>query len=426
MTTKIPSPKKDKAGRTTFTVTFTKEQIVPAEEGALKKIGSSVKIEGFRPGKVPTEMLREKVSPDQLLEETIRALLPDTIKKLTEENEIKPIIPPKVEAQDRDPLTLDITFVEHPQVTVKGVDKLKIEKEKPKVDAKDVERMIDYILEQHQKATEVDRAAKNGDRVTMNFVGKDKEGKEVEGTKTEGHSVALGSKTLIPGFEEELVGLKKGEDKSFTLTFPKEYHAEHLQGKPVTFDVTVIKIEELEKPKLTDKFAKEQLGAKSLDDFKKRVRESLEEQEERVSRKRQEGKLMEMIRSATSVELAPELLEEEERGLFESFAKQLQERNIDFSDWLKQMGKKPEDVKEDMKKQARDRLTLRLGIQHVVEEKDIDIKDQEMEDAIKAFLAPLSDEERTKIEPMYQKGYQGWEQLKWQKKVEKLIDMMLE
>ncbi|MBU1911518.1 trigger factor, partial [Patescibacteria group bacterium] len=252
MTKSTTTPKKDKTGRTTFSVAFTKEQTKPAEEAALKKLAGSVNIEGFRPGKAPAEMLKEKVSPDQLLEETIRELLPDTIKKLTGESEIKPIIPPKVEAESRDPLTLKITFVEHPEVTVKGANKIKVEKKETKVDDKDVEKMIDYVLEQHIKTTKISRAAKEGDRITMNFKGEDSEGKEIEGTETTGHQVIIGSKSLIPGFEEELVGLKEKGKKTFSINFPKKYHAEHLQGKPVTFHVTVTNVEEVEKPKLTD------------------------------------------------------------------------------------------------------------------------------------------------------------------------------
>ena len=420
------TPKKDKAGRIIFSVSFTEAQVKPAEEKALKKLGSSVKIEGFRPGNAPADMLKDKVSPDQLLEETIRELLPETINKLAKENDLKPIIPPKIEAESKEPLTLALTFVEHPEVTVKGADKIKIEKKETKVDDKEMDRAIGYILDQHKKTKEVDREAKEGDQITMDFRGEDENKKEIEGTKTEGHQVVIGSKMLIPGFEDELKGLKKGQDKSFTLKFPDKYHAEHLQNKPVTFHVKVKQVEEVDKPELDDKFAKEHMGAESADDLKKKIKESMEAEENRIDRQRRETELFEKIREPTKVELAPELIEEEARDLFESFAQQLKQQNLDFSEWMEKAGKKPEELKAEFDNQAKERLTLRMGIQNIVDAKEIDLSDKEVEEAIANFIAPLPPEEVEKVKPMYEKGRQGWEQIKWQKKVEKLIEMMLD
>ena len=425
MSKDVTTPKKDKTGRITFSVSFTEAQIKPAEEKVLKKLGSNVKIEGFRPGNAPADMLRDKVSPDQLLEETIRELLPDTINKLAKENDLKPIIPPKIEAESKEPLTLTLTFVEHPEVTVKGADKIKIDKKETKVDDKEMDRAIGYILDQHKKTKEVDREAKEGDQITMDFRGEDENKKEIEGTKTEGHQVVIGSKMLIPGFEDELKGLKKGQAKSFTLKFPEKYHAEHLQNKPVTFHVKVKQVEEVDRPELDDEFAKKHMGADSADDLKKKIKESMEAEEKRIDRQRRETELFEKIREATKVELAPELIEEEARDLFESFAQQLKQQNLDFSEWMKKAGKKPEELKAEFDNQAKERLTLRMGIQKIVDAKEIDLSDKEVEEAIANFLAPLPSEEVEKIKPMYEKGRQGWEQIKWQKKVEKLIEEML-
>jgi len=410
MSSTPPLPKRDKAGRVVCTVTFTDEQTSPAEETALQKLGEKVKIEGFRPGKIPTEMLREHVSPEQLFEETIRTLMPETIRKLIEENELKPIIPPKVEAQSREPLSLQLTFVEHPEVTLKGAEKIRSEKKETKLEQK----------------KEIDHAASDGNRVTMDFWGENEEGKEVDGTRTKDHQVILGSKSLIPGFEEELTGLKKGENKTFTIPFPKDYHAEKLQGKPVTFHVTITKVEEVSKPKLTDAFVQEHLGAASTKEFEEKIRKSMVEQEERVGRQEREQDLLKKVRNATNVELAEELIEEEMRDLMQDLSQQLEQNNLSFDDWLKKTGKKSEDLEKELKEQAKDRLTLRFGIQKLVTDREIDLTDEEMEAAVTALLAPLADAQREQTIPMYQKGRQGWEQLKWQKRVEKLMETMLE
>lgn len=211
------------------TVKFTKEDVKPAEERATAKLSEKVKVDGFRPGKAPADILQSRIDPDKLFEETIRELLPDTFTKLTKENEIKSIIPPKVEAESRDPLTLKITFVEKPDVTLKALSKIKVPKKEPKVTKKDIDQMVDYVMKQHQKTKEADRASDKGDQVTIDFWGEDMAGAEIEGTRTQGHQVVIGSSTLIPGFEDELKGLKKGEEKTFTITFPEKYQAEQLR-----------------------------------------------------------------------------------------------------------------------------------------------------------------------------------------------------
>ncbi|PIR48546.1 trigger factor [Candidatus Peregrinibacteria bacterium CG10_big_fil_rev_8_21_14_0_10_55_24] len=419
------APKRLKGNRIVCTVTFSAQEISPAETQALAKLGEAVRIPGFRPGKVPPKMLRERVDPGALLEETVRALMPSTFKRLVEEHDLKPIMAPKVEAQSRDPLTVTITFVEHPDVKVKGASKIRVDRKEVKIDPKDIDRMMDYVLSQHQKTQEVERAAQEGDQVTMDFWGEDSAKKEVAGTRTSGHTVLLGSKTLIPGFEEELIGMKRGDAKTFTLTFPEKYHAQALAGKPVTFHVTVTKVESVEKPQLTDAFVKEQLGEQSVDAFRKRVEESLRTQEEQIEHRRREEELLKRIREATVVDLAPELVEEEERDILERFGAELERKNLTLEQWLSKSGKKADELTADMRKQAENRLTLRFGIQKIAEEREIDLTDGEMEQAVTAYLSPLSPEERERVSPNFQKDFQGWHQLKWQKRLERLIEDLL-
>jgi len=280
-------------------------------------------------------IVREKVDSEKLFEETLRHLLPSTFEKLITEHEIKPVLAPKVDAESKDPLTLKVTFIEKPEVKLKGVNKIKIEKKEPKLEEKDVEQMISYILEKHQESSEVDRGAKESDRIDMNFFGKDENGAEIEGIRTEGHQVIIGSKSLIPGFEDALIGMKKGEDKEFTLTFPEKYHAEKLQGKPVTFHVSITKIEEVKTPELTDAFAKEKLGAADVKDFRNQVEESMRVQEEQFERQRRERALLDAIREATTVDLAlegPVRVGPAGRGepVIRTLTKRIRCRNLDF------------------------------------------------------------------------------------------------
>jgi len=424
MTSKSPI-ERQKNGRIECTVTFTTEQVAPAEERALKALAAEVKLPGFRPGQAPREMLMEKINKDHLLEETIRSLLPTAVEALVKEHEIKPIASPKVSLKKRDPLTISVVFVEHPRVTVKGADKIKVEKKEPKVDDKDVEKMVQYILEKHEHATETDRPAQEKDRVTLDFWGADAEGKEIPPIRTQGHSVTIGSSTLIPGFEEHLKGLKKGDEKSFTVTFPAKYHAKELENKPVTFHVTVKKVEEVTLPELTDAFVKEHLHGESTEAFQKDIRSSMIAQEEHIERQRREQVLLEEIRKATNVDLPQELIDDEEESLVENLAKELKRQNMTIQEWMEKANKKPDDVHKEMQDSAKKRLTLRLGIRELITSKNITVSDEEMKQTIDGLLSSAPPAERKNIEPSYQKGQQAYEQLEWQKKVEKLFEGML-
>ncbi|MEI8230690.1 MAG: trigger factor [Candidatus Peregrinibacteria bacterium] len=425
MTSKLPSIEKEKNGRITCTVSFDEAKIAPAEAKALQNLGRKVQIPGFRPGKIPMEKLREKISEGDLLEETVRELLPQTVEALIKEHDIKPIAQPKVELTEKKPLTLKLIFVEHPTVKLKGVEKIKIPKNAPKVEDKEIDRVIASVLSKHETAAEVNRPAQKSDRLTIDFWAKDKEGKEITPIRTQGHKVVIGSKTLIPGFEDALLGTKKGEEKEFTLTFPEKYHAEELQNKPVTFTATVQKIEEVKLPDLTDDFAKEHLQVPSVETFKKEVRTAMEGQEERIEKQRRETALLDAIRTATVVDLAPELVQEEMQSLLSDISEDLQRQGKTIEDWLKATKKKPEEVEKELMEQASKRLTLRLGIRELMTVKQIDVSDEEMGKAVAELLLTVPEKELANVAPAYKKGERAWDQLKWQKKVEKLFEMML-
>ncbi|MFH0851728.1 MAG: trigger factor [Candidatus Peregrinibacteria bacterium] len=421
----LPKIEREKNGRIECTVEFTKEQALAAEEKALRTLAEKVKIPGFRPGKAPRETVLQKINPDDLMEETIHGLLPEILESLVKKQNIRTIISPKVALKKRDPLTLSIVFVERPQVTLGGADKIRIEKKAPQVEEKDVDRMAEFILRKHETATGVDRPAQEKDRVTMDFWGADSEGKEIVPIRTQGHAVELGNKSLIPGFEEALLGLKKGEEKTFTLTFPKDYHAKELAEKPVTFHVTVTRVEEVKAPELTDAFAKEHLHAESAEAFRRELRSSMVMQEERLDHQRREQELMAAIGKATQVNLPKELIEEEKRGILSDMEEQLKRQGKSLQEWMEATKKKPEDLKKELTDRATQRLTLRLGIRELMDAKQISVSDDEMREAVSGLLSTLSEQERKEVEPAYAKGEQAYEQLKWQKRVEKLFESML-
>lgn len=420
----ISDPKRLKQSRVQTTVTFTTDESTKAETQAVEKLGQSVRIEGFRPGRAPADMIRSKINPADISEETVRILLPSVFDTLLKEHKLQPIIPPKVDLTSKEPLTLTLTFVERPEVKVKGADKIRVKKMEIKADEKDVNRMVDYLKNQYRTTTPVDRLSKEGDELTIDFVGT-ADGKEVEGTRASGYKLTIGSKTLLPGFEEAVTGLKKDEQKIFTLTFPDKYHAEHLQNKPVTFTATVKDIHEVTIPEFTDAFVKEHHLGESKQDLLDRIGKSLREQEEQAGRGQRERELFDAIRAATVIDLAPELLAHEQRQVFDEIAKNLEREKLPMEEWLKQTGRTVEKLQKELEDEAAKRLTLRFAIQWLLDDKEIEATSEEVNAAVEIMLKSVPDDQRASAAAFYKEGGEGYEELKWRKRVEKLVEGML-
>ncbi len=421
-----PSPIERLPGaRVRCMVTFSTEQVKAQEKEALKRLASRVKIPGFRPGNAPEEMLREKIDAERLFEETIRAMLPGTFASLLKEHNIQPIIHPKAEVMSRDPLKIQVTFVERPEVTLKNVDAIRIEKKASKTEDKDVDNMVRYLLEQKRTFTDSASPSAAGDQVRLDFHGTDSAGKEIPGTRSQGYSVVLGSKTLIPGFEDALVGLKAGDEKSFTVTFPEKYHAEELRGKPATFHAKVLRVQHVQTPELTDAFVKEQFNIASAAEMKETIRSKMRAEEEQTERTRREGELLEKIRAATDVVIAEELIEEEEHAVLEELDQQLKGQGLAAKDWMSQSKKDPVELKKDISDRAEKRIRLRLGLQKLVETKGKRLTDADMTPLLQEFRRGVPEKDRTSVELRLRKGGDLYNRIKWQHEVEGTMQVML-
>lgn len=396
-----------------------------AEKNALQKLAQNVNVKGFRPGKAPEHVVREQVSPEALLDQTIREVIPQILKDVYEKEKIDPVILPKIDVVSTEPLTFTITFVEEPDVKVKESG-LKIEKKAHKVEAKDVDRVITQLLKEHTVETLVERAAKDGDVVIADFYGQDKDKKDIEGTKLNNYRIHIGSKTLIPGFEAGVEGMKAGETRELNLTFPEKYHAENLAGQPVTFHVTAKEVKEVKMPELTAEFLKEKLGTeKSPDELKKEVEASLISQEERLERERREQEFFEAVRRATKIELAEELVESEMQAMIRDLQQQMEQQQMTLDEWLKQVKKTWADVEKDIRENAEKRLTTRYGVKALIKQKEIVISDDEVKTRIEEELTYMPREEAEHMRSHMHPGEPQYEQVKWELEIKKLLDLFL-
>lgn len=417
--------KRHKNGTTVCTVVFNANALQAAEKKVIEALSKNITIPGFRAGKAPVEKLREKIPAEKITEETVRMLLPATFEALTTEHNIVPIIHPQVELIANEPLTANITFTEIPEVNIKGMSKIKIAKKPIKVDQAEIDKMVDYILSQHETSSVSEAAAVDGDKVTLDFYGEDETGTEIANTRSTDYQVVIGSKQLIPGFEDALIGLEVGAQKSFGVTFPANYQAKELQSKPATFHVTCKKVETITKPTLTEEFVKNTLQAESMAAFLSEIEASMKAQEEDIEHKRRESALLDAITEATKVELPDTLIAEETRALVQDFDQQLAKQKMNMAQWLEASGKKAEDAMAEFKQNATKRVTLRLGMQALVKEKAVTIDDAQMQTAIADIIDRSPKEQVDAIATQYQAGKSAYQQLHWQLQVEKILADML-
>lgn len=425
MSTATSSIERGKSGRSIVTVTLSADVSSKAHADALRKLGANVNVKGFRPGNAPEDVVLSKINPEALFEETVRLSLRTALPTILKEHSLTPIVPPRIEAVSREPLTLKITFLERPPVKIKGVDKLAPKKEAITADSKDVERVIQSALAEKRSYASVDRASAKGDRVTVSFSAVDADGKDIAGLRANGERIILGEGRLLPGFEDALIGVKPGDTKTFSLTLPEKFQAEHLRGKSATFTATVSTVEHVDTPTFDDAFAKEHLNQPSAQAFRSMVEDSLKSQEEQFQRMSRERQLLDAIRDAAQVDLPEELIDQELRQLVEEWAMRLEQQGKSVEDALKAQGKTAKQVEEELRAEAANRWKLRLGIAQLIDDKKITITDDEEKAAVESFLDNLTDEERDEAEQRIKAKDSLYDEVRWRATVDKLIAELL-
>lgn len=366
-----------------LTISAGSTELQAAKVIALQKLAPKVKLQGFRPGHAPAELVEKQLDQNQLQQETIDEVL-NTLygKALTEEN-IRPVAQPKVEIKKFVPYT-DIEFTTEIEVVgnvnIPKYDKLGVTKPKVSVVKKDVDEVISRLRIQMAEYKLEDRVSKDGDRVWIDFAGKDAKGEEVKGAKGEDYPLALGSNTFIPGFEGNVVGMKKGENKEFTVPFPEDYGVKALQGKKVTFIVTVKKVESTKLPKLDEAFAKKVGNFESVDALKKDIEKQIKVEREQQSVKEYQDALIKKIVEKTKVELPISMLAEQEEMVDREFKQNLTYRGQTFKEYLESAGKTEEQYKQtELKPVAEERLKAGLVLSEVADREKITVTPEEVE-----------------------------------------------
>lgn len=385
-------------------VTVTQDRMPEFENVAAEEISQHIKIKGFRPGKVPRQVIEEQLGKEEIEMRAQEIAIQKTYAEIVVKENLQVIARPTVKIDSEKPLKYTATVVVLPDVTVKDYKSIKVEKEEAKVKDEEVEEVISDLKKKSTTYKEIDRKSKKEDRVEVDFEGFDEDGKSIEGTVSKNHPIILGSNTMIPGFEEALEDLKKGEKKDFDIVFPKDYHKKDFQNKKVKFSIEIKNVEEPIEPELNEEFVEKLTGKKqSVDELKKEIQKSLQEQKEGESKTKQEDKYIEELLKKTKVELPEALIAEEVEFIIKEMMQEISAKGLEFDKFLERSNTTLEELQKKYRPEAEKRLMIRFALQFLIKEEGVQVADDDLAKELERVKTHYPAEQHKKIEEDFNK-----------------------
>ena len=365
-----------------LTIVVDRTELEAAEQVALKKMSRDVKVPGFRKGHVPLSVVAKNINPNALQEETLDNALSKAVAEAFVGEKIQAIERPEVEVKKFVPgdtleFTAQATIL--PAVKLPDYQKLKTKRAEVKVVDADADDIISRMQENFSEKTKVDRAAKEGDEVVIDFIGK-KDGVEFDGGKAEDYSLKIGSGQFIPGFEEGIVGHKAGDKFELELKFPKDYHAKELAGQKVAFSVELKAVNESKLPELNDEFAAKCGPFTSMDDLRKDILREVKEQKSRDSEEKFKDELVGELADKIKVELPEILVDDQVRSIEQDMQQNLTYRGLELDSYLSTQGFSDKDdwLAKEVRPAAERRVKAGLVLAELSKELKIDVSHEEL------------------------------------------------
>lgn len=363
-------------------VTIEGEVWEKAVKKAFNKIAKNVTINGFRKGAAPQALIEEKVPANERQIQAIEDNANEWMRAALEENKLEPISQPQLDVKsvDDSKAVLTFTFAVQPEVKVSDYKGLPYALEETSVSDDEFNAELDRMRETYADLESKEEPAEKGDTVNINYEGF-KDDVAFEGGKGEDYNLELGSNSFIPGFEDQLIGVKTGEEKELNLKFPEDYHAEELKGADVVFKVKVNDVKKKVLPELDDDFAKDVNipNVSTAEELKKTVRERLENGKKNNAEQKADNELMDALAAKVEVELPEVLVDEEIQNQVNQLAQQIQQYGMNLTQYLSMMGKKPEDLKADYHDGAEKTVKIRLGLEEIAKQENLKPADEDVE-----------------------------------------------
>lgn len=407
-----------------YKIIIAADEIAERIDSEIKKIAPQVRMPGFRPGKVPANLVK-KMHGEQLHAQAVKDLIRESTDKVIKDEELRPAMQPQIalgegyeEGKDAE-VTLELEVL--PEIEAPSTDGLKLEKLVVPVTDEQIDEAIQNIAGQNKSYKDAPKTKKaaEGDQVIIDFVGK-LDGEPFEGGTAQDAPLVLGSGTFIPGFEEQLTGVKTGDEKTITVTFPEDYQAEHLAGKEATFDITVKAVKVETETKIDDEFAK-QLGLDSIDKLKEIIKGQLEQQTAGLTRTQMKRALLDQLAAGHDFEVPESMVEAE----FQQIWAQLQQEAANDENPEEAL-KEIEAEKDDYRAIAERRVRLGLLLSEIGQANGVEVTGQEMQMLIQQAAAQYREEDRERFVQYIQQEPMAAAQLRAPLYEDKVVDFLFD
>lgn len=380
----------------TLTVQVSKEEFETANNKAFAQNSKKLNVDGFRKGKVPRQIIEKMYGKEVFFDEAINLCYPQAFELAIKEAKIMPIAQPKVEVSQMDEKGIVFTIIApvYPEMTLKSYKGLEVEEVKPaKVDAKSVNAEIENMAKKLSRIESVSRKAKKNDTVNFNFEGF-VDGVAFAGGKADGFDLVLGSNQFIPGFEDQLIGVKAGQDLDVTVTFPETYHVEDLASKEAVFKCNINVVKETILPALDDEFAKDVSEFDTFADLKADITAKLKEKNQATADNRFEEATMVELVSNLEGEIPEAMIEQQLDRVVEDFSYRIQMQGVSLEDYLKMNDMEMKAFRSLFALQAEQQIKTQLALEVVVRQEKIDIT----EDDLKTEIEQIAKEYNMEVE----------------------------
>lgn len=368
-----------------LTVEVAADRVDAALDKAFKKVAAKVNVPGFRKGKVPRALFEKRFGVESLYQEALDILLPEAYMEAVQESGIQPVDRPEVDVQhiakgEAMKFTAKVTV--KPEVQLGDYKGIELPAASTEVTEEDIANELKQMQQRHAELTVLEEGtAENGDIAVIDFEGF-LNGEPFEGGKAEKYSLELGSGSFIPGFEEQVVGMAKDEEKDIEVTFPENYHSEELKGQPVTFKVKLHDIKRKNLPALDDEFAKDVSEFDTLEEYKQDITKRLQERKEQNAQREKENAVVEKAAAAAEVEIPAVMIDSEVENMLGDFANRLKMQGMNLEMYFQFSGQNEEALKEQMRGDAEKRVRQNLVLEAISKAEGIEASDEEVNEEL--------------------------------------------
>lgn len=408
-----------------LTIKTSAEEFDKAIQKAYQKNKNKINIQGFRRGKAPLALVEKMYGPEIFYEDAANEIIPEAYEKAAKESGLEIVSRPEIDVvqiEKGKPFIFTAQVAVKPEVTLGQYKGIEVEKKEVTVTDEEVMARIEREREQNARIITVeDRPVQMNDIVVIDFEGF-VDGKPFEGGKAEGYSLAIGSKSFIDNFEEQLIGKSAGEEVDVNVTFPEDYHVKDLAGKPALFKVKIHEIKYKELPELDDDFAQDVSEFDTLDEYKESIRATIKETKEKELKTARENEIIDKIIENASMDIPEPMIETQVGQMAEDFAQRMRYQGLSMEQYFQFTGMDAQKFFDSLRPQALKRIQTRLVLEAIVKAENIEVTDEELEKELNE-MASMYKMEVDKVKEIL--GESGIENVKADVAVQKAVDLVV-